>query len=340
MSGRRGVEARSIRPRRGICQMPRMTVRKAADMYRLAHLSDPHIPPERRPRRRELMGQRLVGWTNWRRSRREIHRREVLDLLTEDLAEEAPDHIAVTGDLTIVSSRAEWAACREWLVGLGHGDHVSLVPGNHDAYTRGAVPATKRAWREYMTGDDGQPGDTAARFPYVRRRGPLALVGVSSAIATAPFMATGRVGRSQLERLEEILKALASEPLFRVVLIHHPPIRVSGDRYRRLIDGRKFTDVVARAGADLVLHGHDHESSIRHIGEGDGAIPVIGVPSASALATGHKPAAAYNVYDISGEPGAWTCRMSVRGFADEAIAERDRRLLWRDGKAVDVTDRG
>ncbi len=303
-------------------------------MFRLAHLSDPHIPPEKRPRRRELLSKRFVGWTNWRRNRRAVHRREVLDVLTADMEREAPDHIAVTGDLTIVSSRAEWAACREWLNGIGQGDHVSLVPGNHDAYTRGAVPATKKAWREYMTGDDGDPTDSIARFPYLRRRGPLALVGVSSAIATAPFMATGRIGGSQRDRLESLLDALGRENLFRVILIHHPPLRTPGDRYRRLIDSKAFVGMVGRLGAELVIHGHDHTSTVQHIEGRRHMIPVVGVPSASALASGEKPAAGYNIYTVSGGPGDWSCEMSVRGFRDEAVTEIDRRTLWRDGHAV------
>jgi hypothetical protein len=43
---------------------------------------------------------------------------------------------------------------------------------------------------------DGTP------FPFVRRRGPLALIGVSSAVPTPPLMATGRLGRAQLDALD------------------------------------------------------------------------------------------------------------------------------------------
>ena len=56
-----------------------------------------------------------------------------------------------------------------------------------------------------MRGDDGAGG-----FPFVRRRGPLALIGLSTAVPTAPFMATGRLGDAQLARLGEMLDALAA----------------------------------------------------------------------------------------------------------------------------------
>ena len=71
-------------------------------------------------------------------------------------------------------------------------------------------------------------------FPSLRRRGPLALIGVSSAVPTAPLMATGWLGRDQLEALERLLIGLSTEQLFRVLLIHHP-LR-SDARAKRLTD--------------------------------------------------------------------------------------------------------
>ncbi len=304
-------------------------------MYRLAHLSDPHVPPERRPRRRELLSKRVIGWTHWRSSRQHVHRREVLDVLTADVARAEPDHIAVTGDLTIVSSRAEWHACREWLETLGPPQDVSIIPGNHDAYTRRAVPGTSKAWREYMAGDRAPIDLDSAEFPYLRRRGPLALVGCSSAIATAPFLATGKLGSRQIEKIEALLDAERREGLFRVVLIHHPPMRASGDRYRRLTDAHAFGAALARVGAELVIHGHDHSATVRWLPGPAGPIPVVGVPSASALAHHTKPAAEYNVYEVSGEPGAWSCAMTTRGFDGAGIHDLASRDLWRDGRTGD-----
>jgi|FEC22Drversion2_1045045.scaffolds.fasta_scaffold00023_146 3',5'-cyclic AMP phosphodiesterase CpdA len=281
-------------------------------MFRLAHLSDPHVPPDGPPRRRDLLSQRAIGWVNWQRNRRRVHVRHVLDAVTGDIHTHAPDHIAVTGDLAIVSTPAEWRACRAWLDHIGPPDKVSLVPGNHDTYVRRAVTGTELAWREYMAGDP----DTLAHggFPYLRRRGPLALVGCSSAIVTAPFLATGKVGRDQLARLEMLLARLGREGWFRVVMIHHPPTREPGDRFRRLLDAREVAAALERAGAELILHGHEHRATLRWLPGPVAPIPVVGVPSASALEHGGRPAAQYNLFDISGMAGAWSCRMIVRGF--------------------------
>lgn len=307
-------------------------------MFRLAHLSDPHIPPDGSPRRRELISKRALGWANWRNSRRHVHLHSVLNALTADMAGQHPDHIAVTGDLAIVSTQAEWQSCRNWLHSIGRPEDVSLVPGNHDAYTRRAISGMTFAWRDYMTGDP----DTATRsgFPYLRRRGPIAIIGCSSAVISPPFMATGRVGREQLSRLRPLLKQVREEGLFRVVLIHHPPLRSHRDRYRRLIDTRAFARMLSDAGAELILHGHEHTATVRWTpgpvsSQGSATlVPVIGVPSASAIAHGHRPAAQYNLYEIGGKPGAWTCLMRTRGYGSGGLNELQDRMLFENGQAI------
>ena len=64
-----------------------------------------------------------------------------------------------------------------------------------------------------MTGDDGDPlhgedgregqGSAAARvpaFPYLRRRGPLALIGLTTAVPTSLLMSTGQLGAAQIAK--------------------------------------------------------------------------------------------------------------------------------------------
>jgi hypothetical protein len=59
--------------------------------------------------------------------------------------------------------------------------------------------------------------------------------------------------------------------------------------------------VIARHGAELVLHGHNHKPSVAYIAGPAGPTPVVGVASASARPGGHYPAAAYNLYAIERE---------------------------------------
>jgi 3',5'-cyclic AMP phosphodiesterase CpdA len=278
--------------------------------FTLAHLSDPHLPPLPRPRLTELLGKRALGYLNWTRNRHRYHRRDVLDVLVSDLQAQAPDHIAITGDLVNLALEAEFAPARAWLESVGPPDRVTLVPGNHDAYVRATRHCIGETWRSYLAGDDAQNNDNVI-FPALRRRGPLALVSVSSAVPTAPLMATGWLGRSQMDALEQMLAGLASEASFRVLLIHHP-LRSSA-RAKRLTDSSELLALLKKYGVELVLHGHDHVHSTIWIEGPKGEIPVIGVPSASALAHGHYPDAAYNLFSISNDGNEWRCRQMVRG---------------------------
>jgi 3',5'-cyclic AMP phosphodiesterase CpdA len=291
-------------------------------MFTLAHLSDPHLAPLPVASFVELAGKRLTGWLNWQRSRHLVHDRAVLTAVVADVRAQGTDHIAVTGDIANIGLPAEYANGRAWLDSVGAARDVSFIPGNHDIYVAGCAEMAARAWGANMTGDDGES------FPYVRRRGPVALIGVSSGVMTAPFMATGEVGRTQLDRLSALLKRLKDDGLFRVVMIHHPPISLSKP-HKRLIDADAFKAVIAAHGTELVLHGHDHLNMLNWLAGPDGAqVPAVGVPSASAKPGMDHDAAGYNLYRIDGAAGAWTCEMVSRGMgADGRIAEIRRAML-------------
>jgi 3',5'-cyclic AMP phosphodiesterase CpdA len=281
--------------------------------FTLAHLSDPHLPPLPTPKLRDLAGKRALGYLNWTRNRHKYHRREVLDALVSDMQAQDPDHIAVTGDLVNLALEAEFAPARAWLESVGAPDRVTVIPGNHDAYVRVTQHRFADVLRHYLDGDDAPRA--GAPFPYLRRRGPLALISVSSAVPTAPLMATGRLGRAQLDALERVLAQLSAEQAFRVLLIHHP-LR-SNSRVKRLTDSPKLRALLRQYGVELILHGHDHVHSTIWIDGPNGAIPAIGVPSASALAHGRYPAAAYNLFSIERDGGTWRCEQIIRGVDEK-----------------------
>jgi 3',5'-cyclic AMP phosphodiesterase CpdA len=157
----------------------------------------------------------------------------------------------------------------------------------------------------------------------------VALIGLSTAIATPPFMATGRLGKPQIARMVEMLDA--SRTVFRVVMIHHPPIDAPSTYHKRLIDAAGFRQAIAAVGAELVIHGHDHVHALAWLAGNDGRVPVMGVPSASGCA-GAKHAGAYNLYRIDGGPGGWRCEVVTRGWHPSgAVAELSRRTLSWSG---------
>jgi 3',5'-cyclic AMP phosphodiesterase CpdA len=290
--------------------------------FTLAHLSDPHLPPLPSPRLSDLAGKRALGYLNWTRNRHRFHRRDVLDALVSDMQTQAPDHIAITGDLVNLALEAEFEPSRTWLESVGAPHRVTVIPGNHDAYVRATQNRFAEAWGTYVAGDDASNPGVA--FPAIRRRGPLTLISVSSAVPTPPLMATGWLGHRQLEALDRILAGLSAEQTFRVLLIHHP-LR-SQARAKRLTDSSQLLALLKRHGVDLVLHGHDHIHSTIWIDGPRGPIPAVGVPSASALAHGRYPAAAYNLFSILRDGAAWRCEQTVRGFNDGSDVKELRRV--------------
>ena len=261
------------------------------------------------------MGKRAVGYFNWRTNRGAHHSVDYLSTLVADMKDRGFDHLAVTGDLVNLGLPDEYGLARRFLESLGKGDRVSMVPGNHDAYVRGTALLHVDLWKEYIAGDEPaqKSGIAGAAFPYLRRRGDLAIIGLSTAIPTAPFLATGKLGKAQLMEFEHLLKAMKKEHRFRVVLIHHPPAGRHSP-HEVLTDAKAFREVIARQGAELVLHGHKHKAMMQKITGHDGDVNVIGVPSASNPGANPERGGAYNVYRVSGKAGRWNCDLESYGF--------------------------
>ena len=296
-------------------------------MFRLAHISDPHLGPLPDPTFAQLASKRIFGYVNWRRNRKGALTTTVLEQLVDDLQAQSPDHLAVTGDLVNLALPTEIANARLWLDGLGSPADVSAIPGNHDAYVPGSRLKAEKIWLPFMSGDISSNGEP--RFPYLRIREKVAIIGANSAQATMPLLATGYFRTSQAKRLATILDDCARQGLFRVVMIHHPPAKNATHWHKRLIGASLFRKVLKAHGAELVLHGHTHLATKVSIEGPDGPIPVVGVPSASQGMGSHKPAARYNLFDIDGVPGDWRCNLIERGYtsADAPISEIGRKTL-------------
>ncbi|MFT0892395.1 metallophosphoesterase family protein [Pseudochelatococcus sp. G4_1912] len=285
----------------------------------IAHLSDAHIGPLPTPRFRDLLGKRLTGYMNWHRSRWRTHDMDLLDRILADISAHKPDHIAMTGDIANIGLPDEFPLARDFLEKLGSPLTVSFVPGNHDAYVSEAISPMHNALGAWMTGDerDGDkedPKQSCCHFPYVKQSNGVALIGLCSGIPTFPFFATGILGNTQLRALETLLARLGREGFCRVVMVHHPPYRNGAKFTRRLTDARAFEQVLAKTGAELVLHGHNHRTMFATIpGPHGSLVPILGAPSASAIKGTDDHRAGYHLIDIQPDGAHSRIRLITRG---------------------------
>jgi 3',5'-cyclic AMP phosphodiesterase CpdA len=291
----------------------------------LAQLSDIHLSPFSGFGPRYWNAKRALGYLNWQRSRRRVHTRAVADRLVADMKTMNPDHVAVTGDLINLGLPAEYIAAERWLRSVGTAENVTVIPGNHDIYTalRGDIGVLR--WASYMGGDAA-----TLTFPFVRRVGPLALIGLNSAVETPPFVAAGRLGAEQIDVAGDLLQRLRQDDVVRVVLIHHPPLAELATGRRGLTDAPQFARMLKTRGAELVLYGHNHRAHETWLMAESGAVPIIGAASASAgIAHGQEPLARYNLFTFFRHPEGWRIRQTVRGLAASgaAVGKLDERFL-------------
>ncbi len=281
--------------------------------FLLAHLSDLHLGPLPKPRARDLAGKRFTGWFNWERSRAHVHNMDVLANLIADIHARKPDHIAVTGDLANIGLPAEFELAKVVMEKIGSADFASFTPGNHDAYVPSSLAHLSRIFAPWATGDDG-----VAAYPYLRVRGDVALIGLSSGVPTAPFIASGKLGSQQRAALGRILDETKARGLARIVMLHHPPHKTGASIGRGLMDAGAFETLIARHGAELIIHGHNHKLSVKHLrGPDRKQIPVVGVASASAAGGSRTHRAGYNLFSVARDGEGFAITAHARGLMDD-----------------------
>lgn len=283
-------------------------------MFRLAHISDVHLGPLPDISYRELASKRMVGYVNWHRNRRHSMHDNIVGTIISDIKAHEANHLAVTGDLVNLALDAELEMARLWLETLGDPHDVSVVPGNHDAYVPGAFGKCCRSWQGWMSGDGQTALPGRDSFPYLRVRGKVALIGVTSARASAPFMATGYFKSGQASRLRSILDETRAAGLFRIIMIHHPPVRAAVPQHKRLLGIGRFQRVMRKHGAELVIHGHSHLPSLFYVQGPSDPIPVVGVAATGQAPGGSKPPAQWNMFEIGGRAKHWSLKLTRRGL--------------------------
>ncbi len=286
-------------------------------VFSLAHLTDTHICSHHVIKLREFLSKRMYAFLSWhlgRRSRKQSL--QVLDLLTRDLRCSQTDHVAVTGDLIHMSLPDEYHRAKQWLAGLAaDSSQVTAVPGNHDLYVKNLGENALWPWSRYMLSDADIDPFGKIRFPLLRVRPPMALIGLNTACFSPPGFAYGFLGKDQLLGLRDVLTRLQDSGLFKVLLLHHPPYSGLASFRKRLLDQKGLGLVLAKQPVDLIIHGHYHSFSVAWL-PGFDRTPVVGAPAASSIEGHPERVAGYNIYSLRGKAGTgWSLDVQVRRYS-------------------------
>ena len=291
--------------------------------YKLAHISDLHLSTLDHVNWRQLLNKRVLGYLSWYGNRRRIHRLDVLEDVLADIANIQSDHLIISGDLTHIGTPQEYDQVAGWLASHGSPEQISLVPGNHDCYVKENSQHTTSLWAPFMQGDAQNQDESEPVFPSFRQRGPVAIIGMSSAVPTAPFFATGKLGNQQIEQMKELLEKAREMGLFRIVVLHHGPLASSNSFRKRLVDAETFRTALSSAGAELVLHGHGHYPVTDWLNINGVDVPVVGAPSASQLSSSNSKRAGYNTYEVQRHERGWTLKITSRKYENPPGELRD-----------------
>lgn len=248
-----------------------------------------------------LLNKRLTGYINLRFRRHAVHKPQPVRAAAEEIRRLGLDHVVITGDLSNLALEQEFALVRRFLdqdLGLPP-ERVSVVPGNHDAYTQGAHRSDRfgQYFAPYIRSDI----DVAPRFPFVHLRGPVAIIGLSTAWPRPPLVAAGHLGGTQLRALQRLLDHPEVERRTPVLLQHHPwhnPASIAKTLLEGLHDARAEARVFRRLSRGLLLHGHVHRRVHRKLPTERGHLDAVGATSASLLHDSDERMAGFNVYDI------------------------------------------
>ncbi len=221
---------------------------------RLLHISDLHFwhitfNPFR------LAGKRLFGTASLILSRARKFRMETMPAVLERVREVKADHILITGDLTTTAMEEEFRAAHRALSTLEcNPSSLTIIPGNHDRYTRGATRG--RLFEKYF-GDYSPSGD----YPWLKWLArDTAILGLD-ACRPRRISARGTIAAGQLEKAQELLNRFHPQIKQLLIACHYPVALPAGviDPRGHGLEGREHLQrFLARQAPHLYFHGHIH----------------------------------------------------------------------------------
>lgn len=224
---------------------------------RIAHLSDVHLIAPRSIRPTYGLRSRAVRFG---RTNDPAIRGKRLACALRKAKDSGADHVVVSGDLTELGDEAEYELFGEILEDARIApEHVTLIPGNHDAYT------ARDGWKRALEGPLASWVDASARVApeaHLVDRGDVAFIPLDVTIHQSVVFSGGELRADTAARLDRLARdpAFVDKPV--VLVIHHPPFPKHDNPAYRFVDSLKGSELVyellARHRNLHLLHGHFH----------------------------------------------------------------------------------
>lgn len=217
---------------------------------------------------------------------------DVVAALLRELAQDTPDVVLVSGDLTSGARAEEFRAARAFLDAIP--TKVLTVPGNHDI-------SPYRLFERFLNPYGTWRREMGTEPEWSWHDEELGVVGVNTVRRIGPYLdwSRGRLGAEAVRDVEARLDALPTDT-FRIVVAHHPFLPPETAAEMRLVGGAAHAIAAfAQRGVRLVLSGHLHIGYVRAATQGLAAGPG-GARSLQVVQAGSATS-----HRLRGEPNAY-----------------------------------
>ena len=236
----------------------------------IGHISDIHWLDTTGTHVWDYLNKRLSGGINLIMGRAKKHRKETARNALETLRQIGCDHLIVTGDISNLALPTEFASVKQAMDEYFDDDHKTIVPGNHDYYTRESFKARRFETMIYTQAPGNLDVGVESTWPFVKIIDDIAIIGLNSARPRPWFVASGILGQQQLDDLEKVLQHPEVASHFKIVALHHNLFQIvttPGECLRNLRERKELLEIVQKYGVQLVIHGHDHDYFYKKIGD-------------------------------------------------------------------------
>ncbi|MBX7528214.1 metallophosphoesterase family protein [Qipengyuania vesicularis] len=232
-----------------------------------------------------------------------------LDWVKQEIAEQQPDAVAITGDLTMRARHREFAAATHWINSLDV--PVTVEVGNHDMPYFNPIERFLDPYKRFR----GMKEKVEKELDL----GCLSIVPLKTAVRAQPRLnwSKGWVTEAALEHCLAAIDALP-EGKRALVAVHHPLREVGTEGTALTKHGDKALRELAKRPVEAVLSGHVHDAFDILEQTDEGPVRMIGAGTLSKRTRSTPPS--FNELEWDGE------RLSVCVRNLEDVETRDMQI--------------